>query len=154
MIVVLKKLIARMAGDAGRQDIAEDERRLAAAALLVHVATIDGVTSDAENARVLALLEQRFGLSPEEAEELAHAAHERDREAIDFYAFTSVLKDKLDEAGRRDIVDMMWDVAFADGAAHEFEENVIWRVAELLAVPPRDRMAARKRAARAHLERD
>ena len=41
----------------------------------------------------------------------------------------------------------MWDVVFADGEASEFEENVVWRVAELLGVPTRDRVALRRKVA-------
>ena len=44
---------------------------------------------------------------------------------------------------------MMWDLVYADGAVHEFEDNLIWRVAELLAVPTRARMRL-KQAARAN----
>lgn len=154
MIAALKNLFANVSGGQMRQSIAEEERRLAAAALLVHVATIDGEKSASENARVLALLQERFAISGDEARRLAEAADERDREAVDLYAFTSALKQKLDESGRLEIIDMMWDVAFADGVVHEFEENVIWRVAELLGVSARERIAARRRVARGHREQE
>ena len=35
---------------------------------------------------------------------------------------------------------MMWRLVYADGGMHEFEENVVWRVAELLAVPSQVRI--------------
>ena len=56
---------------------------------------------------------------------------------------------RLDEAERERIVAMMWDLVYADGTVHEFEDNLIWRVAELLAVPTRARMRL-KQAARAN----
>ena len=40
---------------------------------------------------------------------------------------------------------MMWTIAYADGHAQEFEENIIWRVSELLGVPARDRIALRRK---------
>lgn len=150
MLAALKRVFAELSAGAPRGGIAEDERRLAAVALLVHVASIDGVTAEAERAQLIDLVIGRFGVDPAKARALLVAAERRDREAVDLYAFTSLLKLKLDEAGRLEIVDMMWEVAFADGKLHEFEENVIWRVAELLGVPARDRLTARKRAARAH----
>jgi uncharacterized tellurite resistance protein B-like protein len=30
---------------------------------------------------------------------------------------------------------MMWQIAYADGAATEFEDNLIWRAADLLSWP-------------------
>jgi uncharacterized tellurite resistance protein B-like protein len=62
------------------------------------------------------------------------------------FRFTSVLKRTLDEDGRRQVIAMLWDMAYADGSIHEFEENVVWRVAELLGVSARDRMMMRKDA--------
>jgi uncharacterized tellurite resistance protein B-like protein len=46
---------------------------------------------------------------------------------------------------------MLWDMAYADGTIHEFEENVVWRVAELLGVSSRERMNL-KHDARAEAE--
>ena len=151
MLGALRKLFVEVVG-AAESAPEGDERRLAAAALLVHVASVDGVIGESENARLLELLQTHFGLSAANARALAQAATQRDREAVDLYGFTRVLKQKLDEAERRDMIDMMWNVAYADGVAHEFEENVIWRAAELLGVSPRDRIASRQRAAREHLE--
>ncbi len=46
---------------------------------------------------------------------------------------------------------MLWDMAYADGTIHEFEENVVWRVAELLGVSSRERVNL-KQDARAEAE--
>jgi uncharacterized tellurite resistance protein B-like protein len=121
--------------------------RVAAAALLVHVSVLDGTLSDAERERLAALLMKRFDLDATLADELVDAAQAADREAVDFYRFTSVLMRTLDEAGRQRIVEMMWEMALADGAASEFEDNVIWRVADLLAVSGPERIALRQRVA-------
>jgi hypothetical protein len=39
---------------------------------------------------------------------------------------------------------MLWEMAFADGTISEFEDNMMWRVADLLAVSPRDRLTLRR----------
>ncbi|WP_428688058.1 TerB family tellurite resistance protein, partial [Roseibium sp.] len=70
-----------------------------------------------------------------------------DEEAVDLYGFTSVLKRTTDEAERLAIVEMMWEIVYADGHVHEFEDNTIWRVAELLGVSTRDRMSLRHKVA-------
>ncbi|MBI5111371.1 MAG: TerB family tellurite resistance protein [Rhodovulum sp.] len=124
-----------------------DDYRLAAAALMVHVATLDANLSETERAKLHTLLETRFGLDAADTDALIDAAVAADREAVDFYQFTRLLMRSLDEEGRRKIVAMMWQMVFADGDVTEFEDNVMWRVADLLAVPNRDRIELRRQIA-------
>ncbi|MFG1295323.1 MULTISPECIES: tellurite resistance TerB family protein [Xanthobacter] len=121
-----------------------DDYRLAAAALLVHVITVDGVVTDSERAVLKRVLEDRFALSGTESDALVELAIAKDAEAVDLYAFTSVLNRALDDEGRRRIVEMMFQVAFADGTLTEFEDNLVWRAAELLNVDTRDRVEIRR----------
>lgn len=145
MLDALKNFINELTGDAPSvKDFDAADYQLAAAALLVHIASIDGEFDDDERARIQQLVEARFGLSPEAARRLIEAAWESEREAVDLYRFTSVLKRRLDAEGRLAVVGMLWDMAHADGAVHEFEENVVWRVAELLGVSTRDRVLLRR----------
>ena len=148
MFDALKSFIAELAGaDSAEKSFAEDDYRLAAAALLVHVAAADGETDDAERRRLKTVIEERFGLDDAATARLIEKAEQSDRDAVDFYQFTSILKRALDEDGRLKVVEMMWDIAYADGAIHEFEENTVWRVAELLGVSTRDRVLLRQRVA-------
>ena len=64
-------------------------------------------------------------------------------------AFTDVVRRAYNEDGRKRIIEMMWDIAFADGVLHEFEDNMVWRVAEILGVPPTQRVLIRKKVAAA-----
>ena len=125
-----------------------DDPRIAAAALLYHVMNADGVRQDVEWDRIKGLLEQEYKLGREELDRLVKAGQEADAEAVDLYAFTSVLKRHLDEAQRVHFIRMMWDVVYADGELHELEDNTIWRVAELIGVDRLDRIAQRQEAAR------
>ena len=63
-------------------------------------------------------------------------AEAREEEAVDLYRFTSVLCAGLDQEGRQRIIEMLWEMAIVDEVAHEFEANLVWRVAELLASRP------------------
>jgi len=146
MIDSIKTFLRQLTGAEAKRDFAEEDMRLAAAALLYHVIAVDGAVSKSEREALSAVLMDRFGLDAEAAEELAEDAEEADREAIDFYSFTSVLKRRLEEPERERIVGMMWQLVYADGAVHEFEDNVIWRVAELLGVSPEARMRLRRGA--------
>ncbi|MGH6813978.1 MAG: TerB family tellurite resistance protein [Methylocella sp.] len=148
MFDALKSFIAEIAGaDPPARSFGEEDYRLAAVALLVHVANVDGQTDLAERRRLKTIIAERFGLDAKQVSELIATAEQSDREAVDFYHFTRVLKRALDDNGRQKIVEMLWDIAFADGVAGEFEENAIWRIAGLLGVSTRDMVLLRQRVA-------
>ena len=139
MIAAIRQFFDRLTNDAA-VDMGEEEVRLAVAALLYRVVAVDGVVSPAERAMLGELLKDRFGLDPQSTDALVEAAETADEEAIDLYRFTSLLKQRLEVEDRERIIEMMWRLVYADGRMHEFEENVVWRVAELLSVPSRVRV--------------
>lgn len=148
MFDALKSFIAEVSGaEPPSRSFGEEDYRLAAVALLVHVANVDGETALAERSRLKTIIEERFGLDAKAASELIAIAEQSDREAVDFYHFTRILKRALDDDGRQRIVEMLWEIAFADGVVDEFEENTIWRIAELLGVSNRERVLLRQRVA-------
>lgn len=128
---------------------ADDNYRVAAAALLVHAATIDGKFSEDERVRLHAMLKEHFDLDDTAADELIAQASKAERESIDLYHFTRVLLPALDESGRCRIVEMLWEIAYADGKVTDFESNLIWRVADLLGISSAERIALRERVAAA-----
>jgi uncharacterized tellurite resistance protein B-like protein len=143
-----KDLVGRMGGDGAEVgDFRADELQLAAAALLVHAAVIDGNTADDELKKLKDLLQERFALSESDADRLIEEGKSRERDAVDLYRFTSVLCRELDQDGRKRIVEMLWEIVMADGELHEFEDNLVWRVAELLGVSARDRITLKKAVA-------
>ncbi len=145
MFRVLSDFIAEITG--GHRDASafeENDYRLAAAVLLVHVMSIDGAVTPAERAVVRTILAERFELSESSTEALVELAIARDAEAVDLYAFTSILNRAVDEEGRMRVVEMMFEVAYADGGLTEFEDNLVWRAAELLNVGSRDRVRIRR----------
>jgi uncharacterized tellurite resistance protein B-like protein len=148
MLEEIKRLFAELNGGAKHTShFDSDDYRVAAAALLVHVATLDGELSAAARAKLADLLKAQFSLTDPLTDELIEAAGAADREAVDFYHFTSLLMRVLDQQGRLRVVEMLWEVAFVDGSVSEFEDNVMWRVADLLAISAHDRIALRQRVA-------
>ena len=140
MLDAIRQFIAELTGMPEPRIFGDDDYRLAAAALLFHATAIDGVVSPEERAKLHQLLKLRFGLDDTAADQLAAAAEAADNEAVDLYGFTSILMRRLDEAGRERIVEMMWELVFVDRHVHEFEDNLIWRVAELLGVSSQTRI--------------
>lgn len=113
----------------------DDDYRVAAAALLVHAASVDGTIADAERMRLAKTLGRAFALEPDATAQLIEAGIRRERESTDFAEFTSTLVRALDPDQRARIVRLLWKIARADGVVHEFEESLIERVASLLDVP-------------------
>ncbi len=133
-----------------QRDAAPDlhnEPKLAVAALLVHLAAVDGTVSPEERVAVKDALMDYYGLGESEVDDLIADATRRDNEAVDFYRFTSAIT-SLEEKERLEIIRMMWQVVFADRKNHELEDNMVWRIAELIGVSARDRTILRKQMSR------
>jgi uncharacterized tellurite resistance protein B-like protein len=149
MLDGLRQFIADVVSPTAHEDRVFDDTgyRLAATALLIHVISLDGEPSEVENRKLHSLIESRFGLAPGAADRLIASATQVEGEAVDLYRFTSVIMRSVDEAGRLRIVEMMWELVYADGQANEFEDNVVWRAADLLGVSSRDRIDLKHRVA-------
>ncbi len=149
MLDGLRQFIAEIVAPAADHDRAFDDTgyRLAATALLVHVISLDGEPSEVEKRKLHGLLESSFKLDPGTADRLIASATRVEGEAVDLYHFTSVIMRSVDEEGRRRIVEMMWELVYADGQVSEFEDNVVWRAADLLGISSRDRIDLKHRVA-------
>jgi uncharacterized tellurite resistance protein B-like protein len=132
-------------GEKHPNHFAADDYRLAAAALLVHAAAIDGELSQSERDKLHAVIKKRFDLDEADTDELIDKATAAEHEAVDLYHFTHLLNRALDEEGRAKIVEMMWEIVYADGQRDELEDNLMWRAADLLGVSPRERIELRRR---------
>jgi uncharacterized tellurite resistance protein B-like protein len=137
----------------------ETDYRLAATALLIHIVSLDGQPTAIEKRKLHSLIETSFKLDPGTADQLIASATRAESDAVDLYRFTSVIMREVDEAGRKRIVEMMWEMVFADGKVTEFEDNVLWRAADLLAISGRDRIDLKhqvqeRQAARAKGDKD
>ncbi len=131
---------------AADSEMADNDPRLAVAVLLVHLAAVDGAVDQSEKLAVRHALMDYYGLEEDAVRKLVHEARRRDAEAVDFYRFTSALAG-LPEEQRIEIVRMMWQVVFADSENHELEDNMVWRIAELIGVSARQRTILRNQMA-------
>ena len=148
MFQAFKQFVSELSGgDKHPSGFEENDYRLAAAALLVHACMIDGGMSQIERDSLHAILKRCFSLDDAATDTLIAEATQAEQEAIDLYHFTSRLNRSLDDAGRRRIVEMLWQIAYADHHVTEFEDNLIWRVADLLGVSSRERIELRQQVA-------
>jgi uncharacterized tellurite resistance protein B-like protein len=148
MFEAFKHFIGEFAdGSKHPSQFGDDDYRLAAAALLVHTAAIDGAVTANERDKLRAVIKQRFNLDDGATAELIEKATAAEQEAVDLYHFTHLLNRALDDEGRAKVIEMMWEIVYADGARDELEDNLLWRAADLLGVSQSERIALRSRIA-------
>ena len=144
---LLKFLPGVFEGGKRRTRFEHSDYRLAVAALLVHTAAIAGNMSDLRRGQLDAVIEREFGLDEAAADQLVAEAIKAEHEAVDLYHFTSLINRSLDEGGRRRVVEMMWEIIYADGRVTDFESNLMWRAADLLSISSRERIELGQRVA-------
>ncbi|WP_128565899.1 TerB family tellurite resistance protein [Methylobacterium crusticola] len=132
LITRLRAYAAEMFGAPAPQADAETGQHLAAAALLVHVARVDGTLAAVERERLARLLRGSFAASQAEAEVLIDRAIGFDDETRDVAELVGLIGRDAPEAERRGLLGMAWAVAAADGQVHEFEDDLVWRLGQLL----------------------
>ncbi|MFO7594219.1 MAG: TerB family tellurite resistance protein [Pseudomonadota bacterium] len=132
--------------ETGDRNASEHALRLATAALLVEMSRQDETVHDKEREAVATALRERFELQPEEVDELYALAEAEVKEAIDYYQFTSLIKDHFSPEQKERIVELLWQVAAADGHIDSFEEHMVRRIADLLYLPHSAFIRAKHRA--------
>lgn len=147
MLAHIKAFLLDRQGRAEAEDgrHTSDELHLAAAALLIEAARLDGEFDKAERTRIEGLLADRFSLSEEEVASVVETADAVAEDSVALYGFTSKLRQNFDHDERIRLIEMLWEVVYADGDLHPFEANLLRRVAGLLYVTDQESGAARRR---------
>ena len=139
----LDKLTAWLGTDAPRAS--RPDAKAAVAELLVTASLIDG-SLDADEILVRdQLLKDKFDLDDADLANLLADAEQANENAVDFYRFTSTIKDAYDREQRETVVEMMCEIILADGKIDEHEMNMGWRIAGLLGFDNREWVMIRKR---------
>ncbi len=146
MLKKLKALLNWDTSESESEDTSHDELlRVAAAVLMVEAAHLDGNFDEAEKATIHMVLKRHFSLSQEEADELVGVAIAEQEEADHLHRFTSAIKNGFSESERAELIELLWEVVYADGELHAYESNLLRRVGGLIYGSDRERGEARKR---------
>ena len=122
-----------------------DEFHLAAAVLLVYAATADAEFGSAERDRIEWLCEHRFELGHDEAHELIQAAEQRVENSVQLLEFTRTIKDGFSYEERVHLMEMLWEVVYADEIVEAHEASLMRQIAGRIYVDDRDSGIARSR---------
>lgn len=121
-----------------------DELQIAAAALLVEAALLDGELDEGERAQIVSACKKRFSIDCDTAHKLVDEAIERQKDAVDIHGFINKFAPHFDHGERLNIIKMLWEVVYADGKLHHYEANLLRRVCGLLGVKDRESGDIRK----------
>ena len=123
----------------------QDELQIALTALLVEAAYSDDHFDPAERSIIARLLERRFGLSAVNARALLAAGEAVASESAELFRFTRIVNERLTAGQRVELIEMLWEVAYADRVLDQYEDSLLRRIGGLIYVPDRDRGMARQR---------
>jgi uncharacterized tellurite resistance protein B-like protein len=132
MIERLKRLLASGLADDRTGEETRPDLRLATAALLLEMARADRTESSGERDAATELLARHFRIEQGAAERLLGEADQLVEGSVSLFDFTSVLNETLSNEERRRVVQMIAEVAAADGRFDKFEQHLLARLADLL----------------------
>lgn len=142
---MLNRIKSLFAGPQADAPALPEDGRLAAAALLVRAARMDEQYDASEITAISECLHRHFELSAEELATLLADAEAAETEATDLFRWTKKFADSNDHAARVELIEMLWEVVYADGILSDYEANLLRRVAGLIYVPDREAGEARLR---------
>ena len=142
MISFLKSLLSE---NNASKPATQDEAHIATAALLIEAALSDDDYQDVERDAIVKVLVRHYKISEDDARSLVQEAEKAQAASEQLFYFTRTVKDSFPIETRVQMIEMLWEVAYADGTLSKFEANLVRRVAGLIYVSDRDRGDARKR---------
>jgi uncharacterized tellurite resistance protein B-like protein len=142
---MIDRLKAWLTEEQGHLSGGRDELQLAVAALLMEAARVDGHLDEPERAVVWRLLARRFGLPAEAAMSLAATGEREAGRSAQLFGFVRAINGRLSRERRVELIEMLWEVAYADGHLDPLEDALLRQVGGLIDVPDQERGAARQR---------
>tara|TARA_R110002110_G_scaffold12692_29_gene60387 strand:+ start:4124 stop:4663 length:540 start_codon:yes stop_codon:yes gene_type:complete len=131
----------------GTVPMSPEAKQLAAAALLVEAARRDEEFTEAERDSIKKIITGHFTLSAGEAADLLALGEERQKVPMGEWIFTRAIHEGFEPEEREQVVEMLWEIALADGNLHRLENMMIETLAREVGVSAEKSAAARQRAA-------
>lgn len=109
--------------------------QLTTAALLLEMTQADGNVNANEQAAVSRALRKTFQLSDAETDALIQLAAQEAHDATCYHAFTRLINEHYTRAQKIQLVELLWEVAYADADMEMYEEHLVRKLADLLYIP-------------------
>ncbi len=140
----LKSVLTGTSGVENRDRLDEERRiQIATAVILLEVAHADEEFSKSEHARIIDILRTQFSLDEESVQELMQVSDEELRKSIDLWHFTEIINNNYSAEEKYQVIEMVWQVIYADGRLDKYEDYVVHKLARVLHIS-HDRMIEAK----------
>ena len=122
----------------GKQDAPEQkgdletELQIATCAVLLEMAHADDEFSQQEEQRIEDLMKKNFDLPPETFNEIMEISNKRRGDSIDLWQFTNTIKQNYPPEQKQKVIEMIWNVIYADGHLDQHEDYLVHKLAKLL----------------------
>ncbi len=140
----IKNLFKKESSKSDTVSFEPTELQIAVSKILVRTAKIDDEFHILEEQKILELLTKYFSLNDEDSKNLMELGISEEKSATDLYAYTNTIKKSLELSERKKIIEMMWQIIVTDDNFDPYENNLVWRVAELIGISTRERVQIKK----------
>jgi uncharacterized tellurite resistance protein B-like protein len=131
--VLFERLKRILAGEEETASAGSDKRLLVATAvILLEVALSDDEYTESERELIVKILREKFGLDDESVDELIRISEEQRRESIDLWYFTEIINSRYDSEEKFRVMEMVWQVIYADGRLDKYEDHIVHKLARIL----------------------
>lgn len=131
MLDSLKKYFGKKTEDDSGKDPSHDVK-VAACALLLEIANIDDEFSKQELSEIIEILQRDFGLNKEQADSMMEDAQNELKHSVDLWQFTSLINKNYSRQEKKEVIEMVWQVVYADGVLDKHEDYLVRKLATLL----------------------
>jgi uncharacterized tellurite resistance protein B-like protein len=125
--------------------VGQDRLQLATAALLVEMSRADGKVELDEQAAIARALRKAFEIDDAKTAELIRLAESEIADATCYHQFTSLINKNFSKQQKAQVVEMLWEVAYADAEMEKYEEHLLRRLSDLIYVPHSEFIKAKLR---------
>lgn len=141
--------IKRFFGKAAKGVIQDSQQKtehdilVAVCALFLEMARIDGTFTPRETDTILTILKEKYGLSPQHAEDLVTEAQKELDDSVDLWQFSYLINENYSEEEKQEIIEILWRIVFIDGHMDRYEHYLMRKLRNLLRVSQDQLIAAK-----------
>ena len=149
MLKSIREFFERGIQDSADQGMPGTDSRveLAAAVLMIEISLADSSIDNDELAVIKKALIAHFNIGTGQVDELIDLARREVDLAVSLHDFTRMLNDNLDTSEKIQVIELLWQVAFADAVLDKYEEYYIRKIADLLYISHKDYIRTKHRVA-------
>ena len=114
--------------------------------LMIEAAYTDGQIDASELNKIKSTLINIFSEDPKEVNLVLKKAEENKNNSKSLHHYTSFINKNFDDKKKILLIEVLWEIVLSDGEVHDFESNLIRRLAGLLYISDVDSGNAKKRA--------